>query len=349
MPYKLRKAPNRDLYWVVTTETKKKHSKEPIPIEKAKAQMRILESALHGGGSGKWTKLIKELGTYYSIPKALVDGTIEKNDLIKGAKRFGAKKHNIFNQFSDYIDPQIKQEIADLDEEDPNSVNNYAESLLTRVALKILDVKKQNPLHKLPKVETKNPLHGGKRKRSKKLHGGSWEQIRDEYILPALELITRGRMPFYVVAIVHGLGMPEIAINDPINPLNQLGFPSWFTTILQHMSVRWGMIIVSIAIDFLIDRLNEYAQTLMDEAARRNAIRAAQILVALQQLPPGAPPGAPDQHVPPGLPPANGHGKPKDEIPKPKWWDVKKIQSLIKQEEVKGGKRCKKCKLLMLI
>jgi carbonic anhydrase len=49
MPYKLRKAPNRDLYWVVTIETKKKHSKEPIPIEKAKAQMRILESALHGG------------------------------------------------------------------------------------------------------------------------------------------------------------------------------------------------------------------------------------------------------------------------------------------------------------
>jgi hypothetical protein len=50
MPYKLRKAPNRNLYWVVTIETKKKHSKDPIPLEKAKAQMRILESALVGGG-----------------------------------------------------------------------------------------------------------------------------------------------------------------------------------------------------------------------------------------------------------------------------------------------------------
>jgi len=49
MPYKLRKAPNRALYWVITIETGKKHSKDPIPIEKAKAQMRILESALTGG------------------------------------------------------------------------------------------------------------------------------------------------------------------------------------------------------------------------------------------------------------------------------------------------------------
>lgn len=53
MPYKLRKAPNRNLYWVITIETKKKHSKEPIPLEKAKAQMRILESALVGGGPFK--------------------------------------------------------------------------------------------------------------------------------------------------------------------------------------------------------------------------------------------------------------------------------------------------------
>jgi hypothetical protein len=46
MPYKLRKAPKKELYWVVTTETGKKHSKDPIPLEKAKAQRRILESAL---------------------------------------------------------------------------------------------------------------------------------------------------------------------------------------------------------------------------------------------------------------------------------------------------------------
>ena len=50
MPYKLRKAPKRELYWVITTETGKKHSKEPIPKEKAQAQKRILEAELSGGG-----------------------------------------------------------------------------------------------------------------------------------------------------------------------------------------------------------------------------------------------------------------------------------------------------------
>ena len=49
MFYKLRKAPKRDLYWVVTIETGKKHSKEPIAFEKAQAQKRILEQALVGG------------------------------------------------------------------------------------------------------------------------------------------------------------------------------------------------------------------------------------------------------------------------------------------------------------
>jgi hypothetical protein len=49
MPYKLRKAPKRDLYWVVTIETGKKHSKDPIPLDKAQAQMRILEKQLVGG------------------------------------------------------------------------------------------------------------------------------------------------------------------------------------------------------------------------------------------------------------------------------------------------------------
>jgi hypothetical protein len=48
MPYKLRKAPNKPLYWVITIETGKKHSKDPIPMEKAKAQLRILEG-LTGG------------------------------------------------------------------------------------------------------------------------------------------------------------------------------------------------------------------------------------------------------------------------------------------------------------
>jgi hypothetical protein len=46
MPYKLRKAPNKSLYWVVSVDTGKKHSKEPLEKEKAEAQMRVLMAAM---------------------------------------------------------------------------------------------------------------------------------------------------------------------------------------------------------------------------------------------------------------------------------------------------------------
>ena len=51
MPYTLRKAPGRDLYWVVG-EDGKKHSKEPIPEKRAKAQMRVLYMAMRKEGGG---------------------------------------------------------------------------------------------------------------------------------------------------------------------------------------------------------------------------------------------------------------------------------------------------------
>lgn len=56
MPYKLRKAPNRDLYWVVNKETGKKYSKDPLPYDNAVAQMRALyasEPQLKGGSISK--------------------------------------------------------------------------------------------------------------------------------------------------------------------------------------------------------------------------------------------------------------------------------------------------------
>jgi len=44
MPYKLRKAPLRDLYWVVDRNGTHM-SKEPIPRSRAEAQMRALYRA----------------------------------------------------------------------------------------------------------------------------------------------------------------------------------------------------------------------------------------------------------------------------------------------------------------
>lgn len=42
MPYALKKKRGHDLYWVVNTITKHKYSKEALPLEQAKAQMRAL-------------------------------------------------------------------------------------------------------------------------------------------------------------------------------------------------------------------------------------------------------------------------------------------------------------------
>jgi hypothetical protein len=47
MPYALRKAPGQDLYWVISSETGKHHSKEPLPKPRAEAQMRALYIHYH--------------------------------------------------------------------------------------------------------------------------------------------------------------------------------------------------------------------------------------------------------------------------------------------------------------
>ena len=54
MPYKLRKAPKRDLYWVVNKETGKKYSNEPLPKDRAKAQMKALYASETEGGAKQY-------------------------------------------------------------------------------------------------------------------------------------------------------------------------------------------------------------------------------------------------------------------------------------------------------
>jgi hypothetical protein len=43
MPFKIRKAPKKDLYWVVNTANGRKFSNDPIPFENAQGQLRVLE------------------------------------------------------------------------------------------------------------------------------------------------------------------------------------------------------------------------------------------------------------------------------------------------------------------
>jgi hypothetical protein len=48
MPYSLRKAPGRNLYWVVNKETGQKYSKNPIPLERASRQRRAIYASENG-------------------------------------------------------------------------------------------------------------------------------------------------------------------------------------------------------------------------------------------------------------------------------------------------------------
>ncbi len=45
MPYKLRKAPNKNLFWVIA-EDGRHMSQDPLPRERALAQMRALYAAM---------------------------------------------------------------------------------------------------------------------------------------------------------------------------------------------------------------------------------------------------------------------------------------------------------------
>ena len=46
MPYKLRKARGQNLYWVISEETGKKHSLEPLPLDVAEKQLKALYYAM---------------------------------------------------------------------------------------------------------------------------------------------------------------------------------------------------------------------------------------------------------------------------------------------------------------
>lgn len=67
--YRLRKAPKRELYWVIAEDGTKK-SKEPIPLARAKAQMRALYASMKGGNlSETWSLLQKHLDDVQKEPE----------------------------------------------------------------------------------------------------------------------------------------------------------------------------------------------------------------------------------------------------------------------------------------
>jgi hypothetical protein len=116
--YKLRKAPKRDLYWVVGKDGKK-YSKEPIPKERAEAQMRALyaaepktggmdslslescEGEAHTGETTLCASEIKEM------KDALLDDDVERETVVRSWKVLS-------KTVSDPADIEIMNEVKSL-------------------------------------------------------------------------------------------------------------------------------------------------------------------------------------------------------------------------------------------
>jgi len=104
MPYRLRKAPNRDLYWVVAEDGTKK-SKDPIPLDRAKAQMRALYSSMEKSdmrGSGLYkSNFYRLLRNAYDEWKKSLNNTEPKKE-INIKKRIA--REQLSNIYEKYLD-----------------------------------------------------------------------------------------------------------------------------------------------------------------------------------------------------------------------------------------------------
>ena len=93
MPYKLRKARGKEAYYVVNTETGKKHSKSPLPKETAKAQMRALyANEPKSGGARLLSRRLPTGETLYATEDdmGIVLQHKDRNDALRYLNRLAA-------------------------------------------------------------------------------------------------------------------------------------------------------------------------------------------------------------------------------------------------------------------
>jgi len=115
MPYKLRKAPRRELYWVVAEDGTKK-SKDPLPREKAEAQMRALYASMYrrGGVSIPKDEFIKEhlkLLNIFKNPtkKALKAEYEDQSKELRRVMKGRGFLSNMWNTFQNSTPEQIQE------------------------------------------------------------------------------------------------------------------------------------------------------------------------------------------------------------------------------------------------
>lgn len=208
MPYKLRKAPRRELYWVVTKDSGMKHSKEPIPLKKARAQMKALYRSmkLEGGNLAdgliplETTIELKEIlttNTYNDDESEMFIKLEEIYDNLDGDHR--ALLDNIFRQYVT-VESGISPFIAMAEEV---SYNESGKEVIRKM-LRIIDN------HSEKAIVTPPPEYSGNG--SMKLKGGAGVNQR---IVDAL-VRNNAQTENDIVTIFQGATMPQRHALDEI-------------------------------------------------------------------------------------------------------------------------------------
>jgi len=92
MPYLIRKARGQNLYWVISEETGKKHSLEPLPLDVAEKQLKALYYAMGKEASQKDLLKSKALRRKNPNMSRFQPGTQEAKEWMERAREGRKKK-----------------------------------------------------------------------------------------------------------------------------------------------------------------------------------------------------------------------------------------------------------------
>lgn len=94
MPFKIRKVPKKELYWVVNTANGRKFSNDPIPFENAQGQLRALERWAEENRERFHPEETKETRFIQDVVAGMKQGAFTKQ----------AQKHKMgVEEFADYV------------------------------------------------------------------------------------------------------------------------------------------------------------------------------------------------------------------------------------------------------
>jgi hypothetical protein len=108
MPYDLKKARGKDLYWVITKETGLKHSKDPLPLERAIAQMRALYANVPDARGGMMPK--PPPAKVIANPMRVIEPSFQS--LMKYAQGDATTKGKTLTAFVKFIQPDMEKQGA---------------------------------------------------------------------------------------------------------------------------------------------------------------------------------------------------------------------------------------------